>query len=142
MSFADFMNATKKEADVVEYAAASNLIGKDGKPLVWKLKALTTAETERIRKAATKRTTDPKTGLVREDVDRDRLEAGFIVKSIVEPDLTNKELQDHYHCMDPVALLQTLVDRPGDYTALMQKINELSGYAQPDINELVDEAKN
>lgn len=142
MSFADFMNATKKEVGTVEYAAASNLLDADGKPLMWTIRPLKTAEIEAIRKQSTRKVKDPKTGLVSTEIDGDRFEASIVTKAVVVPDLTNKELQDHYNCLDPIALLQTLVDIPGDYALLVRKINEMSHLSMPDVNQLVDDAKN
>ena len=142
MSFSDFMNATKKETAEIEYVAASNLVDANGKPLVWKLRPLKTADVEALRKSKSKKTVDSKTGLVSMDVDRDAFEESLLVKTIAVPDLTNKELQDKFGCMDPIALLQRLVDIPGEYTALMRKVDELIGFSSPNINTLVDEAKN
>ena len=142
MSFSDFMSATKRETSAVEYVAASNLVDADGNPLVWKLKPLKTADVEALRKSKSRKTVDSKTGLVSMDLDRDGFEESLLVRTIAEPDLTNKELQDKFGCMDPIALLQRLVDIPGEYTALIGKINELTGYASPNINDLVNDAKN
>ena len=136
------MNATKKDVGTVEYPAASNLLGADGKPLMWTIRPLKTAEIESLRRSSTRKVKDQKTGIMIPEFDSDKFETSIIIKAVVEPDLTNKELQDKFKCMDPASLLMTLVDIPGDYAELVRKINEMTKAASPDINHLVDDAKN
>ena len=49
-----FLKSNKKAKENVTYAATKSLTDKDGNPLLWAIKSLTTKESEDIRESCTK----------------------------------------------------------------------------------------
>ena len=64
----------------------------------------------------------------------------MIATCTVWPDLQNASLQDSYGVNKPEDLVREMIQIPGEYDALAEKLQEYNGYT--DIEELVDEAKN
>ena len=76
----------------------------------------------------------------RQKIDTSKYMARMIVKSVVEPNLYSKELQDSYGVMTPEDLIKQMIDNPGEYSAFAQFIQEFNGFT--DINSKIEEAKN
>lgn len=111
----------------------------DGKPVPWKVRSLTEAENEEIRKSATRRV-KVKGNQYAQETDQVEYVARLIVTSIAFPNLRDAELQKSYGVLGAEALLRKML-LAGEYSALVQKVTEINGFDR-DINELVDEAKN
>ena len=81
-----------------------------------------------------------KKGLYRSKVNATEFLCKLMCASIVEPDLHDKSLQDSYGVMTPEALLQQMIDDPGEYNALGEFIQ---GYNNLDraLDDIVDDAK-
>ncbi len=62
-------------------------------------------------------------------------QALMIVESMVEPNLKDKELQEHFGVKTPKDLAFKLF-QGGDLAALSTKITELSGYGESSIEEI------
>lgn len=137
-----FLKKNKIQKENTTYAATTSLPDENGKPLEWIIKPLTTKESEAIRENCTIDVPIPgKPNMYRQKVNTGKYLAKLIVASVVEPNLNNAELQDSYDVKTPEALLQEMVDDPGEYNAFamfVQKFNNMDATLQ----DKVDEAKN
>lgn len=136
-----FFKKNKKQKENVKYVATKSLCDENGKPLEWTLRALTTAENDEIRDSCT--IDVPITGKpnqFRPKLNTSKYLAKLISKTVVEPNLYDKELQDSYGVMTPEELIKEMVDDPGEYSALLQFVQQLNGFT--DINSDIEEAKN
>lgn len=136
-----FLKQNKIKRDNTTYIASKSFCDGEGKPLEWVIKPITTAENDEIRDSCTMDI--PVTGKpnqYRQKIDTSKYMARMIVKSVVEPNLYRKELQDSYGVMTPEDLIKQMIDNPGEYSAFAQFIQEFNGFT--DINSKIEEAKN
>jgi hypothetical protein len=137
-----FLKSNKKVKENTKYAATKSLCDKDGKPLEWTIKPLTTTESELIRDdCAVEVPVTGKPGVYRTKLLTSKYMASLIIKSVVEPDLNSSELQDSYGVKNPRDLIMAMIDDPGEYNAFAEFINEFNGFNES-IEDKVDEAKN
>jgi len=137
-----FMKGNKKTRTNTFYAATKSLVDKDGKPLKWEIKHVTTEEDERIRDACTTEVPIPgKRNQFRIKIDANAYMTKQIVASVVFPNLYDAELQDSYDVKTPEDLLKQMVDDPVEFAEFASFVREFNGFEE-DINDLVDEAKN
>lgn len=142
-AFERFMKGNKiRKESTVDFAATKSLTDENGNPLIWKLKYISTTELERIRADATYEEQIPgKFGQVRERLKEDKFNADLMCAAIAYPDLRNEELQDSYGVTTPGDLLKEMIDNPGEYTRLQNKITEMNGFDET-FEEKVDFVKN
>jgi hypothetical protein len=136
-----FFKKNKKQKENVKYAATKSLCDESGKPLEWTLRALTTSENDEIRDSCT--IDVPITGKpnqFRPKLNTSKYLSKLISKTVVYPNLYDKELQDSYGVMTPEELIKEMIDDPGEYSALLQFVQKLNGFT--DINSDIEEAKN
>lgn len=112
---------------------------KNGNPVPWKIRALSEAENEAIRKSATEMVKG-KNGVKIPEVKTEDYLGKIAVACVVFPDLKDAELQQSYNVLGADALLKKML-YAGEYAALMQKVQEVNGFDR-DINDLMEEAKN
>ena len=137
-----FMKGNKKTRTNAFYAATKSLVDKDGKPLKWEIKHVTTEEDERIRDACTTEVPiSGKRNQFRIKIDANAYMTKQIVASVVFPNLYDAELQDSYDVKTPEDLLKQMVDDPVEFAEFASFVREFNGFEE-DINDLVDEAKN
>lgn len=106
----------------------------DGKPVPFRIRALTQEENEALIKLS--RHPKKVNGQWEEELDPMELSARVVVASTLEPDFSNTELCAQYGVMDPLLVPRKML-LSGEYGALLQAINELSGFVS-----LEDEVKN
>ena len=117
------------------------LVDESGKPLESVIRPITTTENDKLRdESTTEVQVVGKPGQFRPKIDTTKYMAKLIAKSVAEPNLYDKTLQDSYGVMTPEDLVREMVDDPGEYSALAQFIQEFNGFT--DINEKVERAKN
>ena len=105
-----------------------------GNPVAFKIRAMSQAENdENVKRCTKKRRVGNQT---EEYFDNIEFSRRTIVAATVEPDFRAKELCDAYGVLDPLLVPGKML-RPGEYSRLMQEINELSGFV-----DLEEEAKN
>lgn len=137
-----FLKKNKKERANAFYPASKSFVDKDGNPVMWEIKPLTTAQDETIRDACMREIPVPgKRGQYRSKIDVNLYMAKQMVAAIVFPDLNNAELQDSYGVKTPEALLKEMIDNPSEYMDFANYIREQSGF-DTEIEEEVEEAKN
>lgn len=137
-----FMKSNKKEREEVEFVATQALCDAKGTPLKWKLKPLTTSESERIREECVREVPiKGKPNMYRPVMDTRKYLSKLVACSVVEPNLSSAELQDSYGVKTPEALVQAMVDDPGEYQILVNYVQEFNGLNKT-LQEEVTEAKN
>lgn len=105
----------------------------------WIIRSIGAEEMQSIQKESTRKQRSRKTGLTHSETDTDRLLDLMIEKAVVEPELTNAELQKHYKTSGNAAATCRKMLKAGQYAELGQEIQVLSGF---DIDEAVEEVKN
>ena len=111
------------------------------KPLQWKLKAITGAEDEALRKSCVKRVPVPgRRNQYQQETDYNLYLGKLAVACTVYPNLNDKALQDSYKVMGAENLLKTMLTS-GEYAEYLQKVQEVCGFDVP-LQDEVDDAKN
>ncbi len=122
-----------------DYLVSERFKDKDGKPIPWKLRTVSEAENEEIRKAST-RYVKGKNGVKVAETNGDEYIGKLAVASVVFPDLKNADLQKSYGVIGADAVLKKML-LSGEYAALIQKVQEINGFDK-DINDKIEEVKN
>lgn len=135
-----FLKKNKRARGSVEYAVSKDFTDESGAPVKWVLKAISTAENERIREECTREVAE-KGGGYRAKVDTGAYMARLAAACVVQPNLYDAALQDSYGVKTPEALLKEMVDSPGEYAELMRFVSRLNGFDE-DIGEEITQAKN
>ena len=141
-NFTRFMKTNKVKKENTTFAATKSLVDEEGKPLLWTIKPLTTAENESIRDSCMMEV--PVTGkpnMFRPKLNTSKYIAKMVAASIIEPNLYDKELQDSYGVMTPEDLLKEMVDDPGEFNDLIAFVQEFNGF-NTTLEDKVEEAKN
>jgi hypothetical protein len=137
-----FFKKNKTATPNIKYAATKSLTDEKGEPLLWELKALTTKENDAITDASMKQIPiSGKRGQYRHSVDATLYQTKLICASVVFPDLYNKELQDSYGVKTPEDLVKEMIDNPAEWTNLIFKVQELSGFDDV-MDDDIEHAKN
>lgn len=132
--------AQNTSAEITEEVIVSDRFkDENGKPIPWKVRAITEAENEQLRKAATQYTKGPGGRRVA-DIQPEVYMAKVVVSSVVFPDLKNADLQKSYGVLGAEDLLKRML-LSGEYARLVQAVQEINGFDK-DVNELVEEVKN
>lgn len=131
MSLKAFLNPVQTENKEV---VISNRFQEDGKPVPFVIKSVSEAENKDLMKKHTKR---DKKG--QENFDRYEYIHELVAQAVVEPNLTNAELQGRYGLGISKCLSNML--NVGEFAELSQAVQELSGL-DVDINDDIDEVKN
>ncbi len=130
--FSRFMRSCKIVKPNEKYPATRSLTDENGEPLLWEFRRISSRENallqEEIMSAENIR------GKSSEYIHR------LIAKSVVFPNLYDKELQDSYGARTPEELLYAMVDDAGEYSELALFVQKLQGLIP--LSERVDEAKN
>ena len=141
-NFNRFMKSNKIVKENTTFAATKSLTDEDGKPLLWTIKPLTTAENENIRESCMIEV--PVTGkpnMFRPKLNTAKYIAKMVAASVAEPNLYDKDLQDSYGVMTPEDLLKEMIDDPGEYNDFVAFIQEYNGF-NTTLEDKVEEAKN
>lgn len=117
-----------------EVIISQRFLDEKGKPVPFKVRALTQEENAANVRAATHR---KKFGNQWQDVlDSNELSARTVVEGTVFPDFRNAELCDAYGTKDPIQMPGKML-LAGEFLKLVNAINDLSGFEDSD-----EEAKN
>lgn len=107
----------------------------------FEIRAISETRNEELRKNNTKVTINKRMGRKEKSVDQDAYISDLVLECIVSPDLSSKEMQDHYKTPgDPAATLKAML-LPGEYSNIIDAIQELNGFDN-DLDELREEVKN
>ncbi|TPR41275.1 hypothetical protein DY123_07230 [Apilactobacillus micheneri] len=105
------------------------------------VKPLTATEMTDLQKQCSTKKRDRKTGQIITTMDQDLFQDKMIIKSIVTPDLNNEELQRSYGTIADAAGTLHAMLYGGEYTTLVQKVNEESGF-DASMDDEVEDVKN
>lgn len=140
--FAQFMKSNKTEKKNEFRPVTKSLCDSEGKPLEWEFRHISTRETEEIRESCTTEVPVPgKNNMFRQKLKSSKYLTSLIARSVVTPDLFDKELQDSYGVATPEDLLLAMVDDPGEYNDLAVFIQQFQGF-DVSFEDKVNEAKN
>ena len=136
-----FLFENVDKPDKILYPASSRIKDKDGNPIPWEIRHITSAEDEEIRKACTKRVPVPgKRNQYQRDTDFDLYLGKLAVACTAFPNLNDAALQDSYRVKSGDALLKAML-LPGELADYLTKIQEVCKF-DVGIQDEVDEAKN
>ena len=119
--------------------ATARLKDKEGKPLEWEIKSLSSIEDDTLRKKHTKYSKNKK-GVAAPTLDTSAYLSNLVVDCVVFPDLRNAELIENWG----VATAEDLINKmltPGEYNELVLAIQDINGW-DVDLSDLVDDVKN
>ena len=119
-----------------EVVISDRFVGEDGKPVPFRIKALTQEENDAIVRAATR--VEFKNGQRIESLVSVEYARRAVVAATVEPDFSSKELCDHYGVVSP-QLVPGRMLLAGEYNRLLQEITALGA---PQAAALEQEVKN
>lgn len=140
--FSMFMKANKAVKENVKFAATKSLCDKEGKPLLWELRAVSSKENEALRDSCVAEVAVAgKSGITRSKLKTGLYVQKLIAASVVVPDLYDAELQDSYGVKTPEELLMALVDNPGEYNRLAEFVQHFQGF-DVSLDEKAEQAKN
>lgn len=122
---------TSEEKEVV---ISNRFQDENGRPVPFKIRALTQEENDRITKQATRQT--KVNGQTVEKLDSVDFSRRMVVSATVEPDFQAKELCDAYGVLDPLLVPGKML-LSGEYAKLLNAITDLSGFGGAE-----DEVKN
>lgn len=135
-----FLAQNIESVEKVLYVASDRIKDPEtDEPIPWELKPLTEKEISSIRKQC-KRKVKGKHGQYTEETDGDAVASKMIVASVVFPNLNDAQIQASHNVLGAENLLFKML-YGGEYTNLMLKVQEISGYDK-DMEELIDDAKN
>lgn len=137
--FNKFMKQNKIVKENVMYPATESLLDENGEALLWEIRPLTIKELEQMRIDCTKKVPVGKGNEYRVEEDEIKLITKVMCKSIVSPNLNNKELQDSYGVMSAEELLKEIIDSPADYDKLLgfiDRLNGLSGNPEDEVTKV------
>lgn len=123
---------TREEKEVI---ISKRFLGEDGKPVPFKIRALTQEENAAIIKAATRQ--KKVDGQWQDSIDANELSARTIVEATIFPDFRSAELCEKYGTKDPVQVPGKML-LAGEFGRLIDAVSKLSGFDK----SLDEEAKN
>lgn len=126
-----FLKSNKKQRKNEFFPITNDLVDGDGNVLEWELKPLTTDEIEALRIEVTKKG----------NYDQNKYIRKLICSSVIVPNLNNIQLQDSYGVKSAEELITKILDCPGDYYKLVEKVLKLSKLDETFADKIA-EAKN
>lgn len=110
-----------------------------GNTVKFEIKSISNEMDDALRKQNTRQVKKAK-GVIVPELDQQKYFVDLVLKSLVYPDLDDKELQDSWGVMDSRELINAML-LPGEYTALLQEVQKINGW-DVNIEDIKEEAKN
>lgn len=104
------------------------------------IRSMTADEFDNITKRSTRRT--KQNGAIVKEVDQNKLVDTLVAEAVLTPDLNNAELQEYYGTIGNAAGTARKMLKAGQWGDLIKAVQDLSGFDQETVDELVDEVKN
>lgn len=143
MDFQAFMKCNALPVEDREVAVSKRFVDDDGKPLTWRIHAITPEENEALQEQHTKLVPAPgkagKRGQMVPRIDTGKYGAALVAACVAYPDLNNAALQDSYSVKDAVSLLRNMLT-PGELADLQAEASDVCGFLT--LDEQVETAKN
>ena len=121
--------------DTVEIVISKRFLGEDGKPVPFRIRALTQEENDELTKKSMHLVKGGRRG--EKELDRIGYNRRILVAATVSPDFSNEELCTAYGTMDPLEVPSRML-LAGEYDRLSREILALSGFDE----DLEEQAKN
>lgn len=121
--------------DTVEIVISKRFLGEDGKPVPFRIRALTQEENDELTKKSMHLVKGGRRG--EKELDRIGYNRRILVAATVSPDFSNEELCAAYGTMDPLEVPSRML-LAGEYDRLSREILALSGFDE----DLEEQAKN
>lgn len=121
--------------DTVEIVISKRFLGEDGKPVPFRIRALTQEENDELTKKSMHLVKGGRRG--EKELDRIGYNRRILVAATVSPDFSNEELCAAYGTMDPLEVPGRML-LAGEYDRLSREILALSGFDE----DLEEQAKN
>lgn len=136
-----FLAQNAVKAENVKHVVSKRFLDEKKKPIEWEIRCVTSDEDEAIKKDCTRRKPVPgKKGFYMPETDYSLYVGKLAAACTVYPNLNDKELQDSYHVMGALEVLQKML-LPGEYQDYLEKVQEVNGF-DASMEELEEEAKN
>lgn len=126
-----FLNPVSAEQER-EVVISNRFQDEKGNPVPFRIRAITQEENDKIVNSCKRRLKNGE-----ETVDTRLLGRKLVVAATVEPDFRSAEMCEHFGTLDPLEVPGKML-LSGEYTRLMEAINDLSGFN----DDAVAEAKN
>ena len=110
-----------------------------GNTVKFEIKSISNEMDDALRKQNTRQVKKAK-GVVVPELDQQKYFVDLVLKSLVYPDLNDKELQDSWGVMDSKELINAML-LPGEYSSLLQEVQKINGW-DINIEDIKEEAKN
>ena len=110
-----------------------------GNIVKFEIKSISNEMDDALRKQNTRQVKKAK-GVIVPELDQQKYFVDLVLKSLVYPDLDDKELQDSWGVMDSRELINAML-LPGEYTALLQEVQKINGW-DLNVEDIKDEVKN
>ena len=130
-------NALQQEDHL--FVVSQRFLDDQGKPIEWRLRAISSQQDEILRKESTKKV-QIKRNQYQNEIDTNKYIGLLAAACTIYPNLSDAALQDSYGVMGADELLKAML-LPGEYADYLLKVQEICGFDQ-NINDLVDKAKN
>ena len=121
--------------DTVEIVISKRFLCEDGKPVPFRIRALTQEENDELTKKSMHLAKGGRRG--EKELDRIGYNRRILVAATVSPDFSNEELCTAYGTMDPLEVPGRML-LAGEYDRLSREILALSGFDE----DLEEQAKN
>lgn len=118
-----------------EIIISNRFLGEDGRPVPFKIRALSQEENAQISKRSMRLVKGGKRG--EKELDNTEYASRIIAAATVEPDFSNEALCKAYGTMDPLEVPGKML-LAGEYKRLMDAVMDLSGFH----DDLEEDAKN
>ena len=110
-----------------------------GNTVKFEIKSISNEMDDALRKQNTRQVKKAK-GVIVPELDQQKYFVDLVLKSLVYPDLDDKELQDSWGVMDSRELINAML-LPGEYAALLQEVQKINGW-DLNVEDIKDEVKN
>ena len=139
MGLTEFLAKNKRTSKEVEYTISNDWLDENGKPIVFKLKAVPEKVDREIRESCMNIVTNKKGQIIKQSFDSSGYMIKLVAKSIIEPNLRDASLQDAYGVTNEWDLISEMLSS-GEFANLFTKVQEINNFEPMD--DLVEEAKN
>ncbi|ASS66477.1 MULTISPECIES: phage portal protein [unclassified Paenibacillus] len=139
MSMKLFFADSAVKAEPQDVVVSDRYLDASGRPVAWKLRAISEELNEEIRSASTKRTKGKGSSGVPE-LDYNAYLGRMVAACVVYPDLNDAELQQSYGVRGASSVVRKML-LAGEFANLAAKVQEINGFDR-DVSEISDEVKN
>lgn len=139
MDLKNFLKQNALQQEDHLFVVSKRFLDDQGKPIEWRLRAISSQQDEILRKESTKKV-QIKRNQYQNEIDTNKYIGLLAAACTIYPNLSDAALQDSYGVMGADELLKAML-LPGEYADYLLKVQEICGFDQ-NINDLVDKAKN